>query len=221
MKALVVEDNPLTAQTLLQGLKPSYVIDIAPTIMNARNFLEAQSYDVIILDIILPDGNGMEFCAELRKKDKVTPILMLSAKDAVSNKIQAFHAGANEYMTKPFSFEELVARMQLIRKHGQVGIKKDCPTRFSVDPLQRCAVKDGRELPLSKKEFDILEYLIDHEGQVVTRASLLEHAWNTETDISFNTIDAHIKNIRRKLRNGGVSNVIDTIRGVGYRVKSS
>lgn len=221
MRALVIEDNPLTAKTLFHGLEPSFVVDIAQTLKKAQEKLLLQDYDIALLDIILPDGNGLEFCKRVRRAHPNLPILMLSAKDAVENKVKAFAYGADEYMTKPFSFEELLLRMQLTMQRRPHVSKTQVIQDFSLDHTQRRVFHKGSDVLLSKKEFDIFEYLIKLKGKTVTRALLLDHVWGQESNVSFNTIDAHIKNIRRKLKAKSGSEDIQTIRGVGYTIKDS
>lgn len=222
MRVLVIEDNPLTAKTLVDGLRPSYVVETANNLHLALQKISNNSYDIVLLDVLLPDGNGIEFCKTLRKNHPTLHILMLSAKDAVVNKVNAFHAGADEYMTKPFSFEELFARMKLIsqRKTTKTPLK---PTVFniSLDYQQRRAFRDGKDVKLNKKEFDILEILAENRGKILTRGVIMEKIWSSNTNISFNTIDAHVKNLRKKLFSEKYQNIVETIRGVGYTISDS
>lgn len=222
MRVLVIEDNPLTAKTLVEGLKPSYVVETANRIHVALQKITNNPYDIILLDVLLPDGNGIEFCKVIRKSHPTLPILMLSAKDAVCNKIEAFHAGADEYMTKPFSFEELFARMKLIsqRKNTKAPLIPII-LNISIDYQQRRALRDGKDMKLNKKEFDILEILVENRGKILTRGVIMEKIWSSNTNISFNTIDAHIKNLRKKLYSKDHPNMIETIRGVGYTISDS
>lgn len=223
MKILLVEDEEKLASSLAKGLeKKSYAVDIVHRGDKAfdRISLNHVDYDIIILDLMLPGLDGTEVCKKMRELNITTPILVLTAKDAVDDKVELLLSGADDYMVKPFSFEELSARVQaLLRRPAQSlpailqinGIELDLQTR-------RVRVY-GDEVHLTLKEFALLEYFMRNANMVINREDLLSHLWDFEYLSFSNVIDAHVKNLRRKLDQKGLGDILETVRGVGYRLK--
>ena len=179
-----------------------------------------KDYDLIILDLMLPKRNGFEVCKNVRQADIVTPILILTARDAVEDKVYALDEGADDYLVKPFSFQELLARIRaLLRRPEQV-----LPVELNIKDLNlnsstRRVTRLNREIPLTLKEFGLLEYLMRHPNQVLTREQILDHLWDFAFDSFSNVVDVHIKNLRKKVDGEYNEKLLETIRGVGYRIK--
>lgn len=222
MKILLVEDNQKLAEGLKKGLEQeAYTIDILfdGGAGERRILNRSEGYDLIILDIMLPGKNGLEVCAEIRKQNIMTPVLMLTAKDTTDDKIIGLDAGADDYLIKPFAFEELLARIRALLRRP----KEIMPSQLSVGELSLNTggkeLKIGdRTIPLTLREFSILEYFLRNPNQVLTREQILAHVWEFEFDSFSNVVDVHIKNLRKKLGNT-YGKSLQTLRGLGYRFK--
>lgn len=214
MKILIVEDEHKIAEALRKGLiQERYAVDVAFTGTDGYDLAASEEYDLIILDLMLPGMDGMEVCSRLRKENIHTPILMLTAKNQIQDRVKGLDAGADDYLPKPFAFEELLARMRALlrRPVGQVGVKLKVDNWTMDTALYE--VKNGdKQIELSNKEYSLLEYLMRHPHQVLSKEQIIAHVWDYDSDILPNTVEVYVK----KLRTKGVP--IVTIRGFGYKL---
>ena len=221
MRILVVEDDRKTARFLRQGLsEEGHAVDIALDGDEGARLGHVAPYDLYILDVQLPGRNGLQLASEFRREGIRAPILMLTGRDTTPDVIRGLDAGADDYLTKPFAFDELLARVRALarRELGQVT----GTLRFAdleLDRLRRIARRAGHVVDLSPREFRLLEHFLLHPDQVVTRTNLLEKVWDMTFDPETNVIDAHISNVRRKLEKYGHARLIQTIRGAGYALR--
>jgi DNA-binding response OmpR family regulator len=220
MKILVVEDDRKVAGFIAQGLREEgYAVDHAPDGDEATMLAHVNDYDVILLDLMLPKKNGLQIAAELRREGRQTPILMLTARDATEDVVRGLNAGADDYLAKPFKFDELLARVRaLVRRGGAARTELLSHGPIELDRLKHKAMVSGKALDLTPKEFQLLEHLLLHRGEVVRRTELLEKVWDLTFDPETNVVDVHVANLRRKLRNAVDIELIHTIRGVGYQL---
>jgi len=218
MKILVVEDDRKVAGFIEQGLKEEgYVVDIAADGDEATMLAHVYDYDIILLDVVLPRKNGFQVATELRREGRNTPILMLTSRDAVEDVVRGLDAGADDYLPKPFRFEELLARMRALSRRG--GAERLEVLRYgdlSVDRLRHIALVADKKLDLTAKEFQLLEFFLLHPEEVVRRTTLLEKVWDMHFDPESNVVDVHVGNLRRKLGKLTSTQRIDTVRGVGF-----
>lgn len=218
---LIVEDQPKLAELLARGLREEgHAADVADRGEDALWMAPAASYDVIVLDIMLPGIDGIETCRELRRGGVWTPVLMLTARDAVGDRVTGLDAGADDYLTKPFSFDELLARLRALTRR----VPAERPVTVEVgdlrlDPAAHRAWRGETELELSAKEFAMLELLMRRPGNVLTREQLLEGAWDMSYERRSNVVDVYIRYLREKIDRPFGSDSIETVRGVGYRLK--
>jgi DNA-binding response OmpR family regulator len=224
MRVLLVEDEPEAAQVLAKGLREhAYAVDVAIDGDDAAFRLATTDYDAVILDVGLPGRNGFSVAREVRTAGSAVPILMLTARDAVQSRIDGLDSGADDYLTKPFDFGELLARLRaLIRR----GIRPPLPEQLSIGPLSldtraRQVSKHGLVVPLTTREYALLEFLARRVGQVVGRAEISEHVWDESYDPVSNVIDVYVQRLRRKLDAPGQDSLISTRRGEGYILVSS
>ena len=219
---LIVEDQPKLAELLARGLREEgHAADVADRGEDALWMAPAASYDVIVLDIMLPGIDGIETCRELRRSGVWTPVLMLTARDAVGDRVTGLDAGADDYLTKPFSFDELLARLRALTRR----VPAERPVTVEVgdlrlDPAAHRAWRGETELELSAKEFAMLELLMRRPGNVLTREQLLEGAWDMSYERRSNVVDVYIRYLREKIDRPFGSDSIETVRGVGYRLKA-
>ena len=218
MKVLVVEDDRKVAGFIEQGLKEEgYVVDVAPDGDEATMLAHVYEYDVILLDVMLPKKNGFQVAQELRREGRSTPILMLTSRDAVEDIVRGLDAGADDYLTKPFRFEELLARLRALHRRGgaeRLEVLRYGP--FEMDRLRHQATVDGKRLDLTAKEFQLFEFFMLHPEEVVRRTTLLEKVWDMHFDPESNVVDVHVGNLRRKLLKYVSDPHIETVRGVGF-----
>jgi two-component system, OmpR family, response regulator len=221
VRVLVVEDELKLAGLIRRGLREEGVLaDVAIKGEDALWMAEATAYDVVVLDVMLPGIDGFETCRRLRGDGVRTPILMLTARDAVEDRITGLDTGADDYLTKPFDFGELLARLRALARrgpteHGPVMRVGD----LELDPAARRVSRGGREITLSTKEFQLLEVFMRHPGEVLSRFQLLEGAWDTEYEHRSNVIDVYVRYLREKVdRPFGVT-TLETVRGAGYRLR--
>ncbi len=221
MRVLVVEDELKLAGLIRRGLREEGVLaDVAIKGEDALWMAQATAYDVVVLDLMLPGIDGFETCRRLRGDGVRTPILMLTARDAVEDRIAGLDTGADDYLAKPFDFGELLARLRALARrgpaeHGPVLRVGD----LELDPAARRVSRSGTEIPLSTKEFQLLEVFMRHAGEVLSRFQLLEGAWDTEYEHRSNVIDVYVRYLREKVdRPFGVT-TLETVRGAGYRLK--
>lgn len=222
MRILVVEDEHRIANSIKKGLEQErYAVDVAYTGTDGFDLASTEDYDGIILDIMLPEMDGIEICKQLRKDKIHTPILMLTAKGQIEDKITGLDAGADDYMTKPFSFDELLARVRaLTRRQGIILNNVLSVEDLSLDTKQYVVKRGGENIKLSSKEFSLLEYLIGHKNTIVTKDQIIAHVWDYDSDILPNTIEVYIKNLRNKIDKPfhNKKPLIHTVRGFGYKV---
>ena len=221
MRALVVEDEPKLAGLLKRGLtEDGHVADVAPSGEDAVWMALSAPYDVIVLDVMLPGIDGFATCRELRKREVWTPVLMLTARDAVEDRVEGLDTGADDYLVKPFSFAELVARLRALARRAPV----ERPSVVAVgdlrlDPAARRAWRGDMELELSAKEFALLELFMRRPGVTLTREHLLEGAWDIAYEHRSNIVDVYVRYLRAKVDRPFDRNAIETVRGTGYRLR--
>ncbi|MFO0781637.1 MAG: response regulator transcription factor [Candidatus Saccharimonadales bacterium] len=218
---LLIEDNRNVAEALRQATTLDYSLTIAHTGLSGLKLASKNQYDAIILDLHLPDTHGLDICQELRTKGITTPILILSGEDKIMSKIKLLDAGANDYLTKPFSLGELKVRLRVLLRDSQPtsaapGVLEVGDLRL--DPATHSLERSGRVIQLRRKEFSLLECLMLHANNVVTRTTLGNYAWQHSEAPWTNTIDVHIKHLRDKVDRPFESSVIQTIHGVGYKI---
>jgi len=218
MKILIIEDEKQVADNLRVGLEQHrFIAEVAYSANEGYDMINNYDYDIIILDLMLPDMPGEDLCRKIRKEKVNSFIIMLTAKKQIENIVEGLNCGADDYLTKPFEFSELLARLRALLRRKS-GSKENVLEILDVKvDLEKEQVSRGNvEINLTKKEFMILEYLLRHKGQLISRNQILEHAWDRNVDIFTNIIDTHIKNIRKKL--GKAGSCIKTVYGSGYRI---
>lgn len=218
MRLLIVEDNSRMASLLRQGFsEQGYQVDVAADGRECEAAVGRADYDVIVLDLMLPDVDGLAVCRNLRQRNVSTPILMLTALSTTQNKITGLDAGADDYLTKPFDFEELSARVRALLRRAQ---SKDAAVLryegIEMDLLKRCVFRAGRKVQLSAKEFALLEYFLRNPDRVLTRAMIGEHVWEMDFEPDSNVIDVYVSTLRRRIDRGFPQRLIHTVVGVGY-----
>ncbi|HZR39976.1 MAG TPA: response regulator transcription factor [Ktedonobacteraceae bacterium] len=220
MRILVVEDNHRLNYSLKMNLThEGYSVDTAYDGQEGQDFAELTPYDLIILDILLPEKDGLEVCRDLRRRRIHTPILLLTARDSVDDRVQGLDCGADDYLVKPFAMRELLARLRaLLRrqqpyKSGRLEIGD-----LVIDPVTHTVEREGRAIELTPREFALLEYLMYHPNQVVTREMIEQHIWNYDFESESNVIDVYVRRLRRKIDAPFAVQLLQTIRGVGYRL---
>jgi DNA-binding response OmpR family regulator len=223
MRILIVEDEEKLAQSLKKGLeKEGFAVDY---IMDGdagerRIIVSHKDYDLIILDLMLPGKDGFQICRDVREQQITTPILVLTARDATEDKVSALDAGADDYLVKPFSFEELMARVRALLRRPEQALPNELVVKdLRLDTTTRTVTRKGKEINLTLKEFNLLEYLMRHADQVLTREQILDHLWDFAFDSFSNVVDVHVKNLRKKIDGNYNEKLLETIRGVGYRIK--
>lgn len=218
MRILVVEDEPALNSVLTKHLKKNgYSVDACFDGDSAREHLQADEYDVAVLDIILPGMNGFELLKWMRSEGSDASVLMLTALDSTEDKVKGLDLGADDYLTKPFALEELMARIRLITRK-RTGNKSNVFTigDLSIDMEKRTAVRAGREIILSAKEFSMLAYMITNKGRVLSREQFLSHLWDYDYEGASNMVDVYIRHLRKKVDEGHAVKLIHTVRGSGY-----
>jgi len=223
MRILVVEDDRKVAGFIEMGLREEgYAVDLARDGDEAIVLAHVNDYDAILLDLMLPKKNGLQVAAELRREGRTTPILMLTARDATEDVVRGLDAGADDYLTKPFKFDELLARLRaLVRRGGATRVERLSAGPLELDRLKHQAYVGGKALDLTPREFQLLEHFMMHKDDVVRRTELLEKVWDMHFDPESNVVDVHVGNLRRKLREAGYDGLIRTVRGVGFRLNGS
>ena len=221
MRVLIVEDHVKMAALIQRGLrKEAMAVDVTANGEDALWMADATEYDAIVLDVMLPGLDGFEVCRRLREKGVWAPILMLTARDAVTDRVAGLDSGADDYLVKPFSYAELLARLRALVRRGPV----ERPAELSVgdlrlDPAQHKVWRGDSEISLSAKEFRILETFMRRPGEVLSRFQLLEHAWDYEYENRSNVVDSYIRLLRRKIDQPFGTKSIETVRGAGYRLR--
>ncbi len=222
MKILVVEDDRKVAGFIEQGLREEgYAVDVAKDGDEATTLAHVNDYDAVLLDLMLPKKNGLQVAAELRREGRRTPILMLTARDSTEDVVRGLDAGADDYLSKPFKFDELLARLRaLTRRGGAARLDRLSYGSLDLDRLRHKARAAGHLLDLTPREFQLLEHFMLHPEEVIRRTELLEKVWDMHFDPESNVVDVHVGNLRRKLREAACDGLIQTVRGVGFCLKS-
>lgn len=224
MRILIVEDEKKMANFILRGLKEEgYAVDVASDGEMGWEYASSNEYDLIVLDWMLPKMSGLALCSKIRKSGQRTPVLMVTVRDAVEDKIRGLDQGADDYITKPFHFDELLARIRALLRRPR-DLKDEAVLRcdnITMDLLSRRVWVSDHEISLSQKEFALLEYLVKRKGEVVSRSQIAEHVWDLHFDPMSNTIDVYINFLRKKIDGENEKSRIETVRGVGYRVQIS
>ncbi len=222
MKLLIIEDDPRIAETLSAGLsEEKFLVEVAEDGERGEYLAAINHYDVIILDLMLPRRNGLEVCRDLRAQQINTPILMLTAMDSTSEKIAGLNCGADDYLTKPFVFEELLARVRALLRRGPVvrDSHLHCE-QVTIDTVGHVVLVDGQQVELTGREYMLLECLMRNQGKVLTRQQLADQVWGADYDPLSNVIDVYINYLRNKIDANPERKLIHTVRGMGYMLKS-
>jgi len=217
MRILVVEDEHKIANSIKRGLEQEgYAVDVAYDGEEGFDLASSESYEVIVLDLMLPKMDGMSICKKLRSEENNTPILILTAKGELNDKVDGLNSGADDYLVKPFAFAELVARIKALSRRPKEGLGTTLTSgNLVLDTVDFSVKRAGREVALSKKEFALLEYLLRHKSKVVTKEQIIQSVWDYEADILPNTVEVFVGYLRNKIG----SDVIKTIRGFGYKIE--
>ena len=222
MRILLVEDDPRMAALLQRGLREEgHVVDRAESGTKALHGVSTAEFDVVVLDVMLPELDGFEVVRQMRARGNRTPVLMLTARDANADVVSGLNVGADDYLTKPFAFDVLLARINALARRGPSH--QTVPLQvadLTLDASTHTVARAGVMVPLTRTEFSLLEYLMRRAGRAVTRQALIAGVWGTDRDVEDNTLDAFVKLLRQKVDAGGHSPLIHTIRGVGYSIRS-
>ena len=220
MRILLIEDDQEAALLLAKGLREEgWVVDIAHSGEAGDEMASVNTYDAIVLDWMLPDRDGVAVCRGLRQSGLQAPILILTARDAVEDRVLGLNAGADDYLTKPFAFAELLARLHAILRRSELTRPVLLTVEdLTLDPLSHQVMRAGRPISLTPREYAILETLMRHVGEVVSRSHLGEHVWEDERDSLMNLVDVYVSHLRRKVDQGSLMPLIHTVRGRGYRL---
>ncbi len=219
MRILVIEDNPKMAQAIQKGLQANgYAVDVSHSGFEGEEKAVLEPYDLIILDLMLPDRDGVDVCRNLRRRCVETPVIMLTALSGTDDKVAGLDAGADDYLTKPFEFEELLARVRAMLRRGEAseGRVLECDD-LKLDLYTRMATRGEQEFELSNKEFGLLEYLMRNPNRVLSRTQITEKVWDMNYEPGSNVIDVYISSLRKKIDRGYERELIHTIKGAGYR----
>ncbi len=220
MRILLVEDEKNVAAFIRKGLEEEYyTLDVAEDGNEGLLVATSNEYDLIVLDIMLPGINGIELCRRLREKGIKAPILMLTAIDSVSSKVEGLESGADDYLTKPFAFSELLARIKALLRRTLESVSELSLEDLRMDLLSRRVFRADKEIVLTPKEFSLLEYLLRNRGRVLSRTQMIENIWGYSFDPNSNVVDVHIKFLREKIDAGFPKKLIHTVRGAGYILK--
>jgi two-component system, OmpR family, copper resistance phosphate regulon response regulator CusR len=219
MRVLLVEDDRSLADIVVAGMREQHLtVVVAANAREGRERAELGDYDVIVLDVMLPDSSGFELCAWLRAHGITTPILMLTARDAIDDRVLGLEAGADDYLTKPFAFRELVARVRALgRRRPTIAPAEHRVADLHVDLKSHSASRNGTPIRLTAKEFALLEFFVTHTGVVVDRAAITAHVWDENHDPFTNVLEVLVRRLRRKIDDDFEPKLIHTLRGSGYR----
>ena len=221
MRVLVIEDEKKVASFIKRGLEQeSYAVDVAHDGIDGQHYAEVNDYDAIILDIMLPGKSGLDLLKEIKEKGVEAPVLLLTARDSVEDRVKGLDVGADDYLTKPFAFEELLARLRVLMRRGGYGSPLLKFEDLSLDPATRKAKRGEEEVDLTVKEYALLEYLLRNPDRVLTRTLISEHVWDQAFDSETNVVDVYINHLRAKIDKDASCRLIHTVRGVGYVLKT-
>jgi heavy metal response regulator len=220
MRILIVEDEAKVASFIKKGLQEEgYAVDVAADGLEGLSMLEMNVYDAMVLDLMLPKKNGIEVMREVRAKKMNVPVLMLTARDTLADKVMGLDAGADDYLTKPFAFQELLARLRSLLRRGKAEVAMLKVADLSLDPATRKVKRGETEISLTAKEFSLLEYMMRNTGKPLSRTTLSEHVWDINFDRMTNVVDVYINFLRNKVDKDFETKLIQTVRGVGYTLK--
>ena len=218
MRILVIEDDPRVASFIRRGLSADkFLVDVAPDGQSGLELAVSKDYSLIVLDLMLPGMTGQDVLAVLRKTNRVVPVLVLTARGAVRDKVELFQKGCDDYMTKPFAFAEFQARVKALLRRGKTETQDALQVAdLRVDFNKRQVTRGGKKIDLTLKEFALLEYLVRNAGQVLSRSMIVDHVWDQSFDSFTNVVDVYIRYLRSKIDQGFEPKLIHTVRGVGY-----
>ena len=221
MRILVVEDEAKVASFIKRGLEEEhYAVDVASDGEEGVDMVDVYEYDLAILDIMLPKRDGLSVLSHIRKKSNSMPVILLTAKDMLEDKVKGLDMGADDYLTKPFAFEELLARIRALLRRGKPEESlKLVLDDLVLDPVTHIVTRAGEDIPLTAKEYALLEYFMRNPERVLTRTMISEHVWNIKFDTYTNVIDVYISYLRNKIDKGHEKKLLHTVRGVGYMIK--
>jgi heavy metal response regulator len=221
VRLLVVEDEAKVASFIKRGLEEeSYAVDVAVDGEEAVSMVDVYDYDMILLDIMLPKVDGLEVLGHIRKMKKSVPVILLTAKDMVDDKVKGLDMGADDYVTKPFSFDELLARIRALLRRGKSDESlKLVVDDLELDPVTHKVTRQGNDISLTTKEYSLLEYFMRNPGRILTRTMISEHVWSIKFDTFTNVIDVYINYLRNKIDKDYPKKLLHTVRGVGYMLK--
>lgn len=221
MRILVVEDEKRIADFLGRGLQGAgYAVDVAPDGATALQFTHDTDYDLVILDLMLPDMDGLGVLERIRSRRAGPPVLILSARGAVDDRVKGLETGADDYLTKPFAFVELLARVRALLRRGQPSPEKLQVADLNLDCARRKVVRGTETIELAPKEFGILEYMMRNKGRPLSRTMIVEHVWDMDYDGLTNIVDVYIRHLRSKIDDRFAQKLIHTVRGIGYMIEA-
>jgi len=220
MRILVVEDEPKVSGFVQRGLMAErYAVDVCADGREGLDLAQAFPYDLIILDVMLPRLDGREILQRIRRNNTSVPVLMLTAKDAIEDKVRLFETGADDYLTKPFAFAELLVRTKALLRRGPVNRSSTLAVgKLELDRLTQRVKRDGKRIELTAKEYSLLEYLMQNQGRVLSRNMIIEHVWDQSFDGITNIVDVYVRHLRAKVDDGHAAKLIRTVRGSGYMI---
>jgi heavy metal response regulator len=219
MRLLIVEDEKRIADFVARGLEAAgYAVDIAHDGNSALNLAHQTDYDLVILDMMLPDMDGLKVLEKMRNRKSSSPVLILSARSGVDDRVRGLELGADDYLTKPFAFVELQARVRVLLRRGQPMAERLQVGDLTLDCIRRRVARAGEAIDLAPKEFSILEYLMRNKGRALSRTMVVEHVWDMDYDGLTNIVDVYIRHLRSKVDDNHPNKLIQTVRGVGYMI---
>lgn len=219
MRVLVIEDNPKMSAAIVRGLRDhGCTADGCGTGMEGEDLAASEPFDVIVLDLMLPDADGIQVCRNLRRRHLATPILMLTALSATEDKVEGLDAGADDYLTKPFEFDELLARVRALARRGTAGTGRNLQFQdLELDLNRRVAVRQGQSIKLSNKEFGLLHYLMENPERVLSKVQIVEKVWDMNYEPESNVVEVYVSSLRKKIDKPFDEPLIHTVVGYGYR----
>lgn len=222
MRILVVEDEKRIADFLSRGLESAgYAVDVANTGNAAVEMVHAAEYDLVVLDLGLPDADGLSVLKKIRNRKVIPPVLILSARDSVDDRVRGLEQGADDYLVKPFAFVELLARVRVLLRRGQPTPEKLQVGELTLDCIRRRVTRSNENVELAPKEFSILEYMMRNRGRPLSRTMIVEHVWDMDYDGLTNIVDVYIRHLRSKIDDKWPNKMIHTVRGIGYMLDAS
>ena len=220
MRMLIAEDDRMTADTLGKRLKAEhYAVDICYDGKSALEYLLSADYDVAVLDIMMPGMDGIEVLTHLREAGRNLPVLLLTARDAVEDRVRGLNAGADDYLVKPFAFEELSARLRVLTRRTRQSTNRFEIAGLVVDADSHAVYRDGETVTLTSREYALLEYMVRNKGRVLSRSQIIEHVWSYDYEGASNMVDVYIRSLRKKIDEGREKKLIHTVRYAGYALR--